>query len=115
MPFSSVPAAVIALTADGSTAGTVTVAVANAPKVGQKGYLFSSVAGSLAIQVIAVNATTGVVTLRQRPLTNADIAVRLTYGAYGDLSAWKLADSASLQFEAQDIPTQPLYRGVGSI
>ena len=117
MPFSTIPAAVIPLTSDGTTTGTITVSVLTVPTIGTKGWLYSSAAGSIPVEVASADTTTGVVGLRllapwnsDLPLPSENLGTRLTYGMCGTLAAWKVADGATFQVERQDIKTQPLYR-----
>lgn len=118
MPFSQIPAAVIPLTVNGTATGTVTVAVADTPKVGTKCVLYSyAIAGAFGVEVVVtkVDAATGVVYLRPTPngvTTQVERWKGLQYGlGNADYHLYLVADGAALLIEAQDIKTQPLYRG----
>ena len=109
MPFTKIPAAVVALTADGTTTGTVTVAATVVLLPGTRVNLYSAAAGSLECIVVAADIL-GVVSLRPVALTQNDHK-QLNYGLAGQtLAGWKLADSAVLMIEAQIVPVLDLYR-----
>jgi len=106
MPFLNISAAVIPLTADGDTAGNVTISAATVLRPGTVVNLYSAAAGSLECIVTQVSDM-GVVGLRPTS-QNASDHKQLNYGQGGDLSAWTVVGSAKLFLERQIVPVEPV-------
>ena len=109
MPNAQIPEAVIPLTADGTALGAVTVNPTTVIYPGTIVNLYSSVAGTKVCKVLSVaDDGTGVLKLGPVQTTKTDT---ISYG-YSDVSAWKIANSATLFVEKQIVPVEFLYRGI---
>ena len=101
----------MALTADGSAAGYVTVDSALVLYPGTRGWLGSSTESSIEVVIVKAGTTAGVFYVRQVPTPVEGKPTPISYGVT-DVSRFHLGDTATLSIPQQIVNVNHLFRGL---